>query len=61
MPTLKTKLVELVGGSADGKSIRIPAYATTIAMPIGRGRNYRELVYTQDKAAPQRYLYQLLP
>jgi len=58
MPIMKTKLVELVGGGGDGKCIRIPSYATTIAVPIGRGRNYRELVYTQDKAAPQRYLYQ---
>lgn len=51
-------LVELVGGDADGKRIRIPAYATTIAFPIGRGKNYKELIYIQDEAAPQRYLYQ---
>lgn len=58
MPATKFKLVKLVNGDAGGKSIRIPAYATTIAVPIGAGRNYRELVYTQDSIAPQSYLHQ---
>jgi hypothetical protein len=58
MPQLNHKLAELVGGNADGKCIRIPAYATTIAVPMGRGKNYKELIYIQDEATPQRYLYQ---
>jgi len=58
MPKHKTKLVELVGGAADGKCIRIPSYAATIAVPMGRGKNYKELVYTQDRVLPQKYIHQ---
>ena len=58
MSKTKIKLVELVGGAVDGKCIRIPSYATTIAVPMGRGKNYKELVYTQDENTPQKYLYQ---
>jgi len=59
MTELKHKIVELVGGDADGKCIRIPAYATTIAVPMGKGENYKEVIYKQDEASPQRYLCEL--
>jgi hypothetical protein len=58
MSETKTKLVELVGGAADGKCIRIPSYATTIVAPTWDNKVYRELVYTQEAASPQRYKYQ---
>jgi hypothetical protein len=58
MPKTRTKLVELVGGAADGECIRIPSYATTIGVPMGSGNNYKELIYTQDAASPQKYKHQ---
>ena len=54
----KTKLVELVGGAADGRCIRVPNYATIVAVPIGSGKNYQEVVYTQDVTYPQKFNYQ---
>ena len=60
MSETKTKLIELVGGAADGKCIRIPSYATTIAVPMREGKTYKELIYTQDAVSPQRYKYQTI-
>ena len=54
----KWKLVELTGGPLDGRCVRIPSHAPTIAIPVGRGRTYKEFIYTQDEEVLQCYVYQ---
>jgi len=49
MPQLKRKLAKLVGGDADGKCIRIPAYATTIAVHMIGFSSKREAMTECDR------------